>query len=344
MIFTGESTSTSSAPRRHPRRARLLRAAATVTATGSAMILTAVCTAAASAATQSAAVNPSGLAWASGISQTDSTPASLAAFGAWRGHPVDVATVWGNNATWNDLIDPAWLYQRWQGAPEALAIGMPMLPEGVSGVSLQACASGTYNSYWRQFGSNISAYGLGDSMIRLGWEFNGSWYIWSATDPATWVKCWQQIVTSARATAPNLRWDWNVNRGVSRGLTDPTKAYPGNAYVNTIGVDSYDQWPPVNATNGWNKQLNGTQGLSYWLNFAIAHGKKLAIPEWGNMTTGGDPGGDDPAYVNDMLGFFKAHSQNVAWESNSQGSNLGGSGYGPGSTLPKSSAAYQAGF
>lgn len=287
--------------------------------------------------------NRSGLAWASGAYLPNATPASIDAFGGWRGSPVDVATVWPNRASWSDIVSPTWLYQRWRGAPETVAFTEPMLPENVAGVSLQACANGTYNSYWKQFGTNISAYGLGNSIIRLGWEFNGNWYNWQASNPAVWVQCWQQIVTSARTTAPNLQWDWNVNRGVSAGLADPTQAYPGNAYVDSVGVDSYDMWPPATTAAGWNTQLNGTQGLLYWLSFAKAHNKLFAVPEWGNMTTGTNPGGDDPAYVNDMLGFFQAHSQILAWESTFQSPSTGGT-YGPGSLVPKASSAYVAGF
>ena len=286
--------------------------------------------------------------WDSGVYLPNATPASVAAFGAWRGAPVDVATVWPDRSTWNDFIDPAWLYQIWKGSAVTVAFGEPMLPEGVAGVSIRACAAGSYDSYWRQFGTNISAYGLGNSIIRLGWEFNGNWYIWAATNPAQWVKCWQQIVTSARATAPGLQWDWNVNRGPSAGLADPTLAYPGNAYVNTIGVDTYDMWPAATTAAGWNQQLNGTQGLMYWLSFAKANGKQFAVPEWGNIipgTTapGTNAGGDDPAYVNDMLGFFQAHSAVLAWEANFQSPSTGGV-YGTGTRVPGSSAAYKAGF
>ena len=160
--------------------------------------------------------------------------------------------------------------------------------------------------------------------------------------------CWQQIVTSARATAPGLQWDWNVNRGVSAGLADPTLAYPGDAYVDTIGVDSYDVWPPATTSANWNQQLNGTQGLMYWLNFAKAHGKQFAVPEWGNVmpgtiATGSNAGGDDPAYVTDMLAFFQAHSAILAWESNFQSPTTGGV-YGTGTQVPQASAAYKAGF
>jgi Glycosyl hydrolase family 26 len=353
MTFRGKTNSTATAlgtppPSRPPssrrRRIRVAAVAAGIAAVG--LTLTTVFAFGASASTQKA--NRSGLAWASGVYLPNATPASIDAFGAWRGTPVDVATVWPSRASWNDIVNPAWLYQRWQGSPVTVAFTEPMLPEGVAGVTIQACAAGSYNSYWRQFGTNISVYGLGNSIVRLGWEFNGNWYIWAATNPAAWVQCWQQIVTSARATAPGLQWDWNVNRGASAGLADPTLAYPGDAYVNSVGVDTYDMWPAATTASGWNSQLNGTQGLMYWLNFAKAHGKQFAVPEWGNIlpgTTapGSNAGGDDPAYVNDMIGFFQAHSAILSWESNFQGPSTGGV-YGSGSQVPGSSVAYQADF
>ena len=335
MIFRRKTSTTTS--RMRSGRTRAIRAAVVGTAglTTVGLALTGLFVWGASASTQ--------LPWTSGVYLPNPTPASLSTFGTWRGAPLDVATVWPARASWNDFVNPAWLYQIWKGAPEKVIFGEPMLPENVSGVSIQACANGSYNSYWRNFGTNISAYGLGSSTIRLGWEFNGNWYIWQASNPATWVKCWQQIVTSARATAPGLQWDWNVNRGVSAGLADPTQAYPGDAYVDTIGVDSYDMWPAATTSAGWNQQLNGTQGLNYWLAFAKAHGKKFAVPEWGNVTTNSASGKDDPAYVTDMRGFFQANAASLAWESNYQGADTGGS-YGTGTQVPSAAAAYKAGF
>jgi beta-mannanase len=224
-----------------------------------------------------------------------------------------------------------------------MAFGVAMLPEDVSGVSLQACAHGAYDGHWRRFGRIIVHYGLGHSIIRLGWEFNGNWYIWQATQPKVWARCWRRIVTSARITAPKLRWDWNVSRGISPGLADPAQAYPGNAYVNMIGVDSYDWWLPATTATGWQSQLNGTQGLNYWLRFAEAHGKRLSVPEWGNVSSGVSVGGDDPQYVRDMRTFFAANAPHIAFEANFQGVSTGGS-YGPDTTVPKAAAAYRAGF
>jgi hypothetical protein len=328
-----------------------LAAAASVAAAAGAMALSVAFTAAASAGTQAAgtghakAGTRSGLPWASGAYLPADTQAAAAAFATWRGHPLDVVDDWSARATWPDIVDPSWLYQRWSGSPYTMAFGVAMLPENVPGVSIQACANGTYNAYWRQFGSVITSYGLGHSIIRLGWEFNGNWYVWKASQPATWAKCWQQVVTSARSTAPGLRWDWNVNRGVSSGLADPTKAYPGDAYVNMVGVDSYDWWSPATTPAGWQSQLNGPQGLNYWLAFAAAHGKPLSVPEWGNVSSGTSTGGDDPLYVQDVRSFFVANAAHLAFESNFQGvpSSTGGS-YGDGTTVPMAAAAYRTGF
>jgi hypothetical protein len=307
-------------------------------------------TAASAFGAPAAADRASGLRWASGVYLPDATRASVARFGAWRGRPVNVVTAYDNLATWNDITDPAFLYKQWKGTSKTLALGVAMLPQNVPGVSLQACADGSYDSHWRQFGANIAAYGLGRSIIRLGWEFNGNWYAWRATRPVTWAACWRQIVTSARETAPGLRWDWNVNRGVSSALADPAQAYPGNAYVTTVGIDSFDMWPGATAAANWQRQLNGPQGLNYWLSFARAHGKKFAVPEWGNVTTGRSPGGDNRAYVKDMLGFFKANAASIAYESNFQGTKAGGNygtngHYGGTHTrVPRAAAAYKASF
>ncbi len=43
--------------------------------------------------------------------------------------------------------------------------------------------------------------------------------------------------------APEMKFDWTVNRGVSAGLADATQAYPGDDYVDIVGIDSYDSYP-----------------------------------------------------------------------------------------------------
>ena len=283
----------------------------------------------------------SGLPWASGAYLPSGTPAAAAAFGAWRKRPLDIGEVSLSTETWASITDPAWLYRRWKGSPYTMVFTVAMLPTHVRGVSIQSCKDGYYNAYWRRFGQVIRSYGLGSSIIRLGWEFNGKWYRWAATNPKAWAECWVQAATSAWSTAPRLRWDWNVNRGLSSALAHPALAYPGNHYVSMIGIDSYDWWPSVSRDAGWHQQLDGTQGLNYWLAFAKAHGKKLSVPEWGSVRYGRSAGGDDPRYVRDMRVFFAANAPYIAFETIFQGAR---GNYKAGHAMPNAAHAYKAAF
>ncbi|HTT53968.1 MAG TPA: glycosyl hydrolase [Streptosporangiaceae bacterium] len=282
----------------------------------------------------------SGLPWPSGVSLPAGAPATASAFAAWRKRALDVVEVWPGEGTWAGVTDPHWLYRRWKRAPYTMVFSVAMLPTHVRGVSIRACARGAYDAHWRRFGRVIRSYGLGSSIIRLGWEFNGDWEPWAAHNPKTWAECWRQVITSARSTAPWLRWDWTVNRGLSTALANPARAYPGNRYVSMIGIDTYDWWPAVSA-GGWQEQLNGPQGLNYWLAFAKAHGKKLSVPEWGNIRFGRSSGGDDPLYVLDMRSFFAAHARYMAFETVFQGPN---GNYEAGRALPLAAIAYRAAF
>ena len=104
-----------------------------------------------------------------------------------------------------------------------------------------------------------------------------------------------------------------------------------------VGIDSYDWWPAATTAAGWNEQLNGKQGLNYWLEFAKAHGKKLSVPEWANARYGRSVGGDDPQYVRDMRSFFSANARYLSFEAICQ-SPIGW--YAGGRLMPKAAAVY----
>jgi hypothetical protein len=283
--------------------------------------------------------NLSGLPWKSGVSVPgdSSWATATTAFGNWRGKPVDAAILWPTRSTWANFTQPSSTYSSWAAEPYTKVIGIPLFPENV-GATVAACIAGTYNGYWSTFATTMESSGLASqgTIVRLGWEMN------LHTDwgtPAQFASCWRDIVSTVKPIAPGLLWDWNVNRGSSGGMPNATvlKAYPGNSYVNIVGVDSYDFWPPATASGGWQSQLTGSYGLNYWLNFATAHGKQFSVPEWGLEATDGDGGGDDPGYISDMYNFFASNSGTIAFESyfNYPGFSL----YGP-DQYPNSAAKY----
>ena len=105
-------------------------------------------------------------------------------------------------------------------------------------------------------------------------------------------------------------FDWCVNANYRDiPLAD---FYPGNAYVDIIGIDFYDQTgvsiPAVGQPGRFQALANEPLGLYAVEAFAAAHNKPLSIPEWGTVTTQGDDG----AYVT-AIGNFVA-SNDVAYQ------------------------------
>ncbi len=258
----------------------------------------------------------SGLAWVSGIYPARKGIAGVKEWGDWRGAPADVIIDWGQRQTWEDVVNPTYMLNSWGGTAFTKVFTLPPIPEG-DGATMAECAAGAYNDKWRQFGENAKAAGVDDeSVIRLGWELNGNWYKWSAIDnPGQFAECWRQVVASAESVAPALLWDWNVNRGVGNTtMGDPTQAYPGDSYVDIIGVDSYDWFPAVKSEADWNTQYAGAFGLKFWSDFARDHGKRISVPEWGVYPGSEAGGGDNPFYISKMQGFFKEQGAHLAYE------------------------------
>ena len=98
--------------------------------------------------------------------------------------------------------------------------------------------------------------------------------------------------------------------------------YPGDSYVDSIGLDVYDwgngSYPtqtvgPVGepdagpAAGQLGVISNGQDGLASWAQFASTHGKQLAFPEWGlQQWLAGSTyigGGDDPFFVTSMANY-----------------------------------------
>jgi hypothetical protein len=177
------------------------------------------------------------------------------------------------------------------------------------------CAAGDYNTYATQFATNMVAAGLGYSVIRLGAEMNGDWNNDSlgttVAEWQQWGQCFAQEVTAVRAVpGANFLFDWNVNayyRDIP--LAD---FYPGDAYVDIIGIDAYDAGvsiPAVGQSRRFQSLASEPNGLYAVEAFAAAHGKPLSIPEWGTLSTQGD----DFAYVTGMGNFIA--SNDVAYNS-----------------------------
>ena len=216
------------------------------------------------------------------------------------GRPLDVITVSPDRKTWDEIFSLWWMDKEPAGFKGTLDVAPPLWPteEG----SLDEAAKGAYNAQWEKLGRTIAAK-YPDAYVRPGWEFNIPNHPWRATEENAdqWVQAFRHASESLKKGGPNLRITWNPNGGVGGSLKDATRVYPGDAYVDVIGVDQYG-W----SYDTWEKVLNGAGGLNYWANFAREHGKRLSFPEWG-VHRGDEGSGDDPEFVRNMVGFFNAN-------------------------------------
>jgi hypothetical protein len=175
------------------------------------------------------------------------------------------------------------------------------------------CASGDFDAHATQLGASLVAAGLEHSVIRLGAEMNGSWeadYVGTtAIEQRQWVKCFQNEVTALRsATGQHFLIDWNPNP--CQANIRYTDLYPGNAYVNIMGLDLFDDTCTSPRTPLTFAQLAGQpDGLYSFEAFAAAKHKPLSLPEWGLLAV---PSGDDPQFIDGIGATFSG--RNFAFE------------------------------
>ncbi|MET8151484.1 glycoside hydrolase family 26 protein [Actinoplanes sp. NPDC049668] len=84
-------------------------------------------------------------------------------------------------------------------------------------------------------------------LLRWGWEMNGDWYKWGAArngkDPAGYVECWRRIHDIfAEQKATNVSWVWspNWNSAPAEEWNTAEGFYPGDRYVDWVGVSGYN--------------------------------------------------------------------------------------------------------
>lgn len=272
-----------------------------------------------------------------------------AAYAQWLNRPVVWAVDYTGGAKWDDIEGANWMLSHWSDWKKAvpgrrfiLTVAMLPGPKDLSGptagkaagetVSLAEGAGGKYNAYYATLARNLVRLNLGDSVLRLGWEFDGDWFTWSARkDPESFAGYFRQIVQTMRTVpgAQKLQFCWNP--GAGSGSFKPESAWPGDDFVDIIGLDIYDQswvagtYPfPADATEAdkdarrqkaWNVMLNGDHGLNWWKNFGVQHHKPLAFPEWGsdNRPDNHD-GGDNVIFIEGMHNFITDPTSNVYFE------------------------------
>ncbi len=233
---------------------------------------------------------------------------AVRAYQAWLGRPVAVVLDFLQMDTWSGMENEAgWITGCWKQMPgTTLAISVPMLV-GEGHPTLAQGADGAFDPHFVTLARRLVAGGNADAFVRIGWEFNGGWYPWTARGQASaYARYWRRIARTMRGVAgARFRFDWTA--AIIDGPT--ADAYPGDDVVDVIGLDVYNEsWPRIaDPAQRWAYLLHHPAGLVRHRDFARAHGKPRSFPEWGTGTRpDGHGGGDDPIFIRNMLAWMTA--------------------------------------
>lgn len=297
--------------------------------------------------------------WPSGTDGLDRSFAND--FGTWRGRPATSNWINVHWVTWDWLTapglystlngkDPVKVYDLYAGWQGVMVLSMSMA--GSSNDSdydqrMRECAMGNFDAYWQTFAKNASDAGrTGDTtVVSLAREFNGTWFKWNPSNVGldVWTSCWRHVYGAIHANS-SLRVAWvlsassNTMKGGDYSVNTAWDAYPGDDYVDVVGINRYDFKSLSSATTtDWKDTCKNTQDICYLANFARQHKKALGVPEW-SMDRGQYGWGDLPAFVQMMYGFFKDNADILAFENNFNNGGSGDWNFYPESSVNMSSA------
>jgi len=249
----------------------------------------------------------------------------------WFRRPLDYYSIALFNENWEDYVVDNWPVEvdlESIAKKYRVIVTFKMFPRGER---LRSVAAGRFNTRYRALAADLVANQLSDAYLRFGSEFNGRWATATAVGrPDLFVKAWKQVVTSMRSVdgaafdfvwAPNV-WRYHMN---------PVRAYPGDGWVDAVGLTVYDKgqyYPfPENCNRKcvqerrrrtWENIVNGRQagfGLDFWANFARGHDKPLVFPEYGPVARNApNPGGgDNPMFFDNFYRWMQSNRDVVDW-------------------------------
>jgi len=240
----------------------------------------------------------------------------LSQFENWLGRDVDGVHGVVGNANWDDYVQSAsWAADRlWGPTGRDVFWSVPLL---AGDADLHSAANGDYNRYYRSVAEDLlSGHSGGDPIyVRTGWEFNGDWFSWSAGGHENdFINAFRQFVDTFRSVSDAFKFEWTPNEAY--GGMDPASAYPGDDYVDIVGMDfyykpEYQGWDPAKA---FDLLKNEEYGLQWHQDFAAEHGKPTAFSEWGVTTDNARP------FLEAVKQWFDSHDvvYHSLWDSDVQ--------------------------
>ena len=161
---------------------------------------------------------------------------------------------------------------------------------------------GRYDRYIRAWAEGVKSLGF-TIAIRFAHEMNGFWYPWAVFANGNrvrqYVQAWRHVHDIfTEVGAKNVIWVWSPNI-IYNNFTDLAKLYPGNSYVNWIGLSGYYGTPGKGAYQDFDSLFDKTIAeLRTFTN------KPLVITETGATNASGLMA----AWITQMFNELPAHT------------------------------------
>jgi hypothetical protein len=191
---------------------------------------------------------------------------------AWQGKrhaAVNLFTDWCNRSKNLDNLFKLQLPNVWANGNVPIISWEPYLcsPSATPNDVEVRAARGDYDAYLNAWADRLKAFvsgpdgslGTADDRrvyIRLAHEMNGNWYPWGAAvggnSSASYILMWQRvrgIFWAKGLDARTVQWIWAVNHE-DVGVARAEDYYPGDAYVDWIGIDGYN-WGASQSWSSW---------------------------------------------------------------------------------------------
>jgi hypothetical protein len=208
--------------------------------------------------------------------------------------------------TWDDFTRLSWVPGIWKKLNPGRNV-VWSVPLTVKGTPLKDVADGLHDAEFEAAAKAISD-AQPNAVIRLGWEMNLVSMAWFAKgQEADYIAAFRRVVQIFRRHSPGFKYDWCPGWGAQDSPAD--LAYPGDDFVDYIGLDVYDFKYEGSASERWDKfYLKAPFGLQWHKEFAARHGKSMSFPEWGVGNFG-----DNPLFIQNMHDWFVTNADRIAY-------------------------------
>lgn len=172
--------------------------------------------------------------------------------------------------------------------------------------ALARIVDGTHDGYITRWAEGAKAY-AGPLLLRFGHEMNGRHYPWSeqvnGNGPGQYVEAWRHVVDIFRGVgATNVAWIWSPVVS-SAGTTPLEQLYPGDGYVDWVGVDGYNGGSAL-PWGGW-QSFSRIFDATLTELAAITTAKPVMVAETASV----ERGGSKAAWITDFFAQLARHPE-----------------------------------